>query len=328
MSRSKRRSITQDPPSEVLEPATSDRPVVDDATMLSSYTSDWISGFNEFWFTPRRPTMLGLIRIFTGLIAFWTLLVWTFELSTFFGSDGLLPPGYRSQLGAAAAWSHLDWFNGSALLWVHLAGLVVVALFTAGVWTRATSVLTALLVISYGNRSIGAGFGLDQINAFMCLYCAVGNSGGRFSVDQWLANRKSSPSGTLLVRRDTSTNIAVRLMQIHLCVVYFFAAVGKLQGDTWWTGEAVWLALASYEYQTIDMTWLAGYMPIVSLMTLTSMFWELLYPALVWPRLTRPVMLAIAIPVHLGIGFCMGMPSFGLIMLVANLSFVERSESD
>ena len=108
-----------------------------------------------------------------------------------------------------------------------------------------------------------------------------------------------------------------------MCIVYLFAAIGKLQGETWFTGEAIWRAFASHEYQTIDMTWLADHMWLVAMITLASLAWELAYPALIWPRLSRPLMMAIAVLVHLGIGLCMGMLTFGLIMIVGNLAFVD-----
>jgi hypothetical protein len=44
---------------------------------------------------------------------------------------------------------------------------------------------------------------------------------------------------------------------------------------------------------------------------------------LVWPRLTRPWILVIAFFVHAGIALFMGMITFGLMMLVANLAFVR-----
>ena len=266
--------------------------------------------------------MLGVIRILTGLLLLYSLAVWTLELSTFFATEGLVPLNYRQSSNMGFAWSHLDWFAGSStwLLVVHCVGMFVVLLFAAGVQTRVTSILAALIAISYSNRSIGADFGLDQILTFLCLYCAIGNSGGAYSIDRMLAFGKSVPAPWPSV----TTNIAIRLIQVHLCVVYFFAAIGKLQGTTWWSGEAVWLAMASYEYQQIDMTWLAHYLPLVSAMTLLSLFWELLYPVLVWPRLTRPIMLVSAVFVHLGIGLCMGMIEFGLVMLVANMAFLER----
>jgi hypothetical protein len=49
------------------------------------------------------------------------------------------------------------------------------------------------------------------------------------------------------------------------------------------------------------------------------------YAALVWPRLTRRLCLAMAVLVHLGIGLAMGMMEFGLAMITANLAFVPAA---
>ena len=297
---------------------------------LKRFASLWSEAWNKFWFLPQDPIVLGVIRILVGCMVLYTHCAWTLELTTFFGSEGLLSSEYREHLfGNSFAWSHLDAFQSSPawLLVIHILGMIVVVMFTVGFATRWTATLTALLVISYANRATGALFGLDQINAFLCLYLAVGNSGAALSIDDWVAHRKRSETGQGScfhdVRYDTRTRIATRLIQIHMCVVYMFAAIGKLQGDTWFNGEAIWGAVASYEYQTLDMTWLAEHMWLVALLTLGTLTWELVYPALVWPRLTRPIILAIAIPIHIGIGLCMGMMTFGLIMLVGNMAFIE-----
>ena len=288
---------------------------------IVDFGSRWSQAWNDFWFRPQSPTTLGLMRILVGSIVFYTHLVWTKELSTFLGGGGVLPNDYRDLFfGNSYAWSHLGWFDSPTILMiVHVIGLIVIAMFTIGLWTRWTAMVTALLVISYANRATGALFGLDQINAFLCIYLAIGNSGGAWSIDQRIRSRRSlQGQGS-----DTWTRIATRLIQVHMCIVYLFAAIGKLQGDTWFNGEAIWGALASYEYQTLDMTWLSEHMWLVAILTIGALAWELTYAALIWPKLTRPIMLAIAIPIHLGIGMCMGMMTFGLIMLVGNLAFIE-----
>jgi hypothetical protein len=76
------------------------------------------------------------------------------------------------------------------------------------------------------------------------------------------------------------------------------------------------------QYRTLDLTWLARHPLLTNLLTLSTLFWEVSYPALVWPRLTRRLVLAMAVVVHLGIGLAMGMMEFGLAMLVANMAFV------
>jgi hypothetical protein len=117
--------------------------------------------------------------------------------------------------------------------------------------------------------------------------------------------------------------LAIRLIQVHMCVIYFFAGIAKLQGETWWMGDALWGAVANLEYQTLDVTWLAKWPILLALMTHLTVFWGMSFCVLVWPRLTRPLVLALAVPLHLGIAFCMGMITFGLVMLIGCLSFVS-----
>src|SRR5204863_500033 len=90
-----------------------------------------------------------------------------------------------------------------------------------------------------------------------------------------------------------------------------------------WDGTAIWNAVANLEYQSIDMTWLANYPLAVNVMTHVTVAWEVSYCALIWPRLTRPLVLLLAIPLHLGIAFCLGMMTFGVAMLIANVAFVS-----
>ena len=107
-----------------------------------------------------------------------------------------------------------------------------------------------------------------------------------------------------------------------MCIIYLFAGTGKLMGPAWWDGTAMWKAVASLEYQSLDMTWMAHWPLLLNMLTHLTIFWELSYIALIWPRATRPVMLALAVPLHLGIAFCLGMITFGLVMLIANVAFV------
>lgn len=289
-----------------------------------SKISNWFSALSKswdsFWFTPRDGNMLGLIRLLTGLIVFYTHLVWTPLLQRFFGADGMIPSSYRQEFFASGfAWSHFDWIASPEItMGVHVVALIVMLLFTFGFWTRITGIATALFVISYANRATGALFGLDQIASFLTLYLALSDCGGSFSLAKRLG------VGSRQIQISIRNNIAIRLMQIHLCIVYLFAGLGKCQGETWWNGEAIWGAVASFEYQTIDMTWMSDHMWLVSLITLVTLVFEVGYAALIWNRLTRPAMLLLAIPLHLGIGFCMGMLEFGMIMLIANLAFVEQ----
>jgi hypothetical protein len=135
--------------------------------------------------------------------------------------------------------------------------------------------------------------------------------------------RRARSGITTPVPPSTSANLAIRLLQIHLCIVYFFSGLAKYTGENWHAGTAVWWALANYEYQSINMTWLASHPVLIALASHITVFWELAYGALVWNRFTRPLVLWMAVFVHLGIALFMGMITFGLAMIFANLSFLS-----
>lgn len=297
---------------------------------LRRYFRDWWESWNRFWFKPADVALLGFLRWLIGGMVLYTHAVWTVNLHQFLGRDGLLPRDYRHLLGdgdntlglPSMLWSHLDWLpNENWLMPIHLLGLAIAFLFMIGLWTRITGILTALLVISYVNRTTGAQYGLDQINSFMTLYLAISPAGNFLSVDEWRRQRRGSPSP----HQSVMGNIGIRLIQVHMCIVYFFAGLGKLEGETWWNGQAIWGAVANYEYQTIDLTWMAGSMGLVNLLTYGTLFWEVSYPFLIWPRLTRPIWLLLAIAVHAGIGLAMGMITFGLVMIFGNLAFLNST---
>ena len=195
------------------------------------------------------------------------------------------------------------------------------ALLTIGLFSRVMAVLAFLITVSYANRVPQAWFGLDDINALLAMYLMVGPCGAAYSVDRWLARGRAGERSP--ARPSTSANLAIRLMQVHMCIVYLFSAMGKLEGESWWGGQAIWLSVANLEYQSLDMTWLANHRWLINALTHFTVFWELSYCVLVWPRLLRPLVIGAAIFTHLGIAIALGMKTFGLVMLIGNAAFLS-----
>jgi len=284
-----------------------------------------ISGWNRFWFTPADVATLALIRILGGAMLLYTHAVWTIGLEDFFGANSWISPEAARGLqpNDNFVWSYFWLIHSRGALWAaHIAALVVFALLTLGLFTRVMSVLALLITVAYVNRVPSAQFGLDQINVVLAMYLMIGPSGAAYSLDRLWARRREGRGAPAIVPPSVSANLAIRLMQVHMCVIYFFAGVAKQQGETWWVGDALWGAIANLEYQSLDVTWLAKWPVLLAIMTHVTVYWELSFCVLVWPRLTRPLVLALAVPLHLGIAFCMGMVTFGLVMLIGCLSFV------
>jgi hypothetical protein len=266
----------------------------------------------------------------------YTHAVWTLDLSGFIGPEGYTPVEFlRSQIHAPPAtegvtnptapwslWSVFFWIHSTWLLWtVHLFALAVFLCLFVGLFSRTAAMLAYLFAVSYVHRvTPGAYFGLDKTNCMMAMYLLVGPCGARYSLDRLWKLRKGTATDP---QPSTTANLAIRLMQVHLCIMYLFSGLAKMEGTTWQMGTSVWWAAASYEYQSIPLTWLASWPVVVALATHMTVYWEAFYCCLVWNRFARPIVLWIAIAVHGGIAMFLGMITFGLAMIFANLSFLK-----
>ena len=103
----------------------------------------------------------------------------------------------------------------------------------------------------------------------LTLYCAIGPSGLAYSLDSLIRRRRIRIEPSL---PSIGANVAIRLIQLHMCVIYFFAGIAKLQGETWWNGLAMWYSFANREYQTMNMTWLAEHPLAINAMTHLTVF--------------------------------------------------------
>ena len=296
---------------------------------IAEYCRGAWQAWSDFLFSPTDPATLCLLRVLAGAMLLYTHIVWSKDLSGFVGPEGFLPQDVidASHSGRLIdpenprwTFSYLNYLGSGWLLWtVHALNLLVFFCLTIGLFSRTMAVIAFVSAVSYATRvTPGAFFGLDKINCMLAMYLMLGPCGTRYSVDRlWALRRGSAPETPPSI----SANLALRLIQMHMCVIYLFSGLGKLQGEMWWNGIATWVAVSSTEYRSLDMTWLAGYLPVVDFLTHATVFLELFYCCLVWNRWTRPWVLLGAIGMHLFIGGAMGMITFGLVMIFGNLAF-------
>src|SRR6185437_4066225 len=140
-------------------------------------------------------------------------------------------------------------------------------------FSRVTAVLAWVVLVSTVQRLPVALFGFDQILPTLALYlAATGASGQAVSIDRFLARWRVAradwsrrrrdgrvPAGSGVPRPTVSANLALRLIQLHVCLVYGMAGLAKLQGPAWWNGMAMWGALASAEFRALDFSWTAAH---------------------------------------------------------------------
>jgi hypothetical protein len=305
---------------------------------LRGWCRDVAGGWNWFWFSPADPITLGAVRVATGLVLLYVHLSCLAQVPAFLGADGWIDRAAMDRLRAPetvaqltdgwwgrAVWCHMQ---DPTLVWaVYAVFLAAAVCFTLGLFSRTASVLVWVGHLSYVQRGVVTWFGMDTILAVLTLYLMLGPSGATLSLDARRARRRASPPQAGPVA-NWSANLVVRLIQVHLCLVYLCAGLSKLQGARWWDGTAVWLVMVQQEFALADLTGLAhagdGVCLLVSnLGVVLTLVLEVGFPFLVWNRRLRPVLLLLAVALHAGIGLVMGMGAFGAAMLAGCLAFVE-----
>jgi hypothetical protein len=237
------------------------------------------------------------------------------------------------------------WFHVTDPTWMavtHGCILAVIVLFTLGFCTRITSVLTWVGVISYIQRAPTTLFGMDTMMNVLLIYLMIAPSGAALSLDRllarWWALRRARLSGRPAPVWQPPTpmvtaNFAMRLMQIHFCIIYLASGTSKLLGGPWWNGTALWLTWANYEFAPLDWQ---RYMDFLVFLSKHRLLWELAtsggvvftlvleigLPTLIWAKQLRWLMIIGAVMLHVGIALTMGLTTFGLFMIALLLSFV------
>jgi hypothetical protein len=296
----------------------------------------------RFFFAPADPTPLGLLRIVVGVLLFWDVAILGLDLDEYLGSVGWIgPEAAQAYLARNSPWAWSFWFwVPDRWLPIAWAGcLVIVALFTLGVWSRVTAVLAWAIAISIVRRVPAALFGFDQMVSTWLFYLAVlGASGQAVSLDRFVSRcramrRKRKELGRRggdLLRGESgvppasvSANLTLRMIQLHLVLIYGSAGLSKLMGPEWWNGTAMEMIVLTPEFRRFDYTWLFRYPTLLTLATHFGLLLEIVYPVLIWSRKLRPLLIASVVALHVGIDLILGLTEFGLAMIAANIAFIS-----
>ncbi|WZO99380.1 HTTM domain-containing protein [Isosphaeraceae bacterium EP7] len=289
----------------------------------------------RFFFSPADPTSLGLIRILAGSLLTWQMAVVGLDLNESLGSTGWVDPGASAEYlramtpGAWTFWPHVpDRLLGPA--WA--ACMLICVAFTVGYRARYAAPLAWAVAVSTANRSPALTFGFDQILATLLLYlAATGASGQALSLDSHRATRRATrptgPSINATARFDScrptvSANLSLRMIQLHLALIYLVSGLYKLPSPEWRDGSAMEMIVLTPEFGFFDLSWLLAYPTLLHLAAQSSVVLELSYPFLIFVRRLRYPTLAGIVLLHLGIIATLGLVEFGLTMIVANLAFI------
>jgi len=204
--------------------------------------------------------------------------------------------------------------------WFCLAGAGCTLL--VGLACRFSAILAWFLHLCAAKSGGFVSYGVDNFMTIGLFYLMLSPLPDRYSLD-WRLRKSRSRDPQLL-------GFWRRVLQLHLCLIYFFSGLTKCLGSGWWDGSNVWRALIRPPFNIIDPEILVRWKYLFPVAGIFISLLEIGYPVFIWSRKTRKIWLISVCAMHAGIGITMGMYLFAFVMIVLNVAafgpelFVER----
>lgn len=197
-----------------------------------------------------------------------------------------------------------------SLAWLLLLGAGACLLL--GLFSRSATIVAWLLQLAAAKTGGLFSYGADNFITIGLFYLMIAPLPDRWSWHWWRDPPCLPDPERLGFHR--------RVLQIHLCLIYFFSGVTKCLGAGWWDGENLWRALTSPPFDRLPIEIVASFNPLLPALGVLICLLETSYAFLIWPSWSRRAVLVGTCAMHLAIGLLMGMYLFGVIMLVLNVA--------
>ncbi|MFO0916285.1 MAG: hypothetical protein U0795_25225 [Pirellulales bacterium] len=297
-------------------------------TQHSSWSRELGECWNAFWFGPPRERTATAMRVVTTATALIWLIALTPLLDDWFTGTGWLTietvREWRQRdplLRTGVDFSFWNWVDQPIGVYVlHGLSLLVVAVACVGWGGRWSMAAAWLVVLSYVHRlQLVTGVFEYMLTGWMA-YLVIGP--GR----AWPWGPQSRRGGLGSDTGDWRTGLAVRMMQVHLSMVYGYMALSKLTSDVWWNGEGIWWLIGQAESPLVDWIFLDGFGMVLNLWTHLILLLEISLAVLIWIPLWRPLLRPAAVVHWVLLGLVTG--QVGLAALMAISTWVLWRDDD
>ena len=203
--------------------------------------------------------------------------------------------------------------NEETMLFVTWAFLIAACCgLLVGFGCRISAIAAWLIHLCAAKSGAFVSYGMDNFMTIGLFYLMLSPLPDRFSLDWRLRNLRPKQPQLLGFWR--------RVLQLHLCVMYFFSGLTKCLGSGWWDGSSIWRALIRPPFNVFDHEVLVRWKDLFPLAGILICVLEFGYAFLIWSSRTRKIWLFGMCAMHVAIAITMGMYLFSLVMIVLNVA--------
>ena len=183
-------------------------------------------------------------------------------------------------------------------------------LLSLGLLSRGAAIVAWVLHLCAAESGGLLAYGADNIMTTGLFYLMLSPLPDRYSFDRWVIQTEGKDPHALGFWR--------RVLQVHLCFVYFIGGLAKLLGSGWWDGSNLWRSLIRPPFTLISPEFLVQFKYALPFLGIVICLLEVTYPVFIWLRSTRRIWLVCILAMHAAIGLMMGLYLFALVMIVLN----------
>ena len=260
-------------------------------------------------------------RVVVGLVLLYQVLITYGQRHTIYGPDAVYPFALF-----ASAFGHMHVsllaLAPSALGFevVYHGCLLVIALWTIGIRTWLTTPLTWLAMHSLHERCYGLWDGGDNITSLLLIYAVFMDLS---------PEREGDSTHRWASYRNVVHNFALFACIAQVCLVYSVAGLAKIPGEYWQNGTAFYYVLASAEFGMTEwakIIW--DYPMLLAVLTWSPVVLQLAFPwvYIFGGPMSRRVVVLVAMSFHVGIFALMGLESFAVLMIAAELLLLSNED--
>jgi vitamin K-dependent gamma-carboxylase-like protein len=274
--------------------------------------------WEQFWFAPIPPHIYALLRIAFGLVGCGTLFGLR-DLSMFWFLDGLVP----LHVGAVGLKQYLIAHGlghaAGAVLYV-VTSLSFVAM-TIGFQTRIAvpaALFTSLIQVAWNYLPLSGADAAMRVFLFCLVWAECGSV---WSIDAWLAGRRNVDAPP--TASETTSIAPLRLIRFQVSLIYLSAGIWKIFNPYWRDGSAVHYVVQSNVYRRLPHGMPLAFDQVVSVLTYSTLAWELSFGLLLLFAATRRIAILAGILLHLGMLLTIEIGPFHYVMLASYLAFLD-----
>jgi Vitamin K-dependent gamma-carboxylase len=276
--------------------------------------------WDSIWFVPVSPSPICLLRILYGIVCIVNGLLYGPDFLTWFGEHGVLPAASVRHFGPRPSILLYFDFTDSEVMAVLWSYVLFACLVTIGLWTRLSTFMTWMLGLTFIARQPLMFHQVDSVLRLMGFVLCLSPAGAMYSIDHWLSRKKKGTSS----EPQLYSPWAQRLIQFQVVCLYFKAFWGKLLGETWRQGTAVYYAT---HYTTRHhLPHFMDNLLFYKFMTYYTLVIEFSMWSLIWIQpLTKWILLGATI-LHLGIDWCINLDLLEWSAMIMYVLFLKPAE--